>query len=297
MSNKRVKINHSQIQNHSTQNNIIKPTVGTLLFRYENSDLNDELYKPISFAVVKCDIKRRGRNKGIIDTIMCCHVEKIDGSYIYYDNSHVSIFRLNNRGNWFNKNELKIYTYVWDSPLIITANKYAEILSPLIFIKSPPININNNINQYTLDDLTQDKHYYNTIILGDNTITGDKGSHSWGPRGSTTDPIELSFGKSKHHYRFPDGMENLERTENKENLESMENTENLESMENIDKQFVKRTRSTSQPSSFVGITKFNLYGSKQNENDEGNEQKDISTSKNLVILPINNNTISPIKFN
>jgi len=105
------------------RNDIVKPHIGCLLYRKDNvSGKIDQL------VTVATQTKKRGKNNGLIDKATLCHVVKVDGSNVYYNNKQPQCYlSLNNHGSWFSKSTLQRYNYSWDNNQWISDTKPAPL--------------------------------------------------------------------------------------------------------------------------------------------------------------------------
>lgn len=134
----------------SSVSTIIKPQIGSLLYRYTNGEDGH-----LSLVVTELRTKNRGkRNKGIVDDIVCHPVVEIQTAVgisstkvAIYSTDEQYRYTLNNRGNWFSKERLLKYSYQWDEPIKTTiytsdvSQAIDELYDPDFIIRSPPIQV------------------------------------------------------------------------------------------------------------------------------------------------------------
>lgn len=133
---------------------INKPVVGSLLCRITKEShptytktqstqpQSNQSPKTDYFVVVEVRSKKRGNNKGITDGIFFERVIDIkDGVINYNESNYAMILTLTNHGDWWGKDLLKNYDFVWD-PEISENPIIAQFkLSSPLRIPSSPISL------------------------------------------------------------------------------------------------------------------------------------------------------------
>ena len=127
-------------QRGSIERHIIKPTIGCLLKRSPKplKNMEGELHsKNELFVVYKIDYKKRGLNKGIVDSAFLERVSSSEDDKVFYDETDYPLcVTLTNHGNWFSGDQLKQYNFEWDSNISLkdetnTFNSKSNLTFPI----------------------------------------------------------------------------------------------------------------------------------------------------------------------
>lgn len=112
----------------NTQQNIVLPFVGSLLFRTSLKDKTEQAY-----VVVNVRRTNRGKNTDLISSITLYPVNNIIDEYVTYENiaSSKLILNLTNHGNWWTHSKNRTHEYNWnDTPPVKSIEMNKVSISP-----------------------------------------------------------------------------------------------------------------------------------------------------------------------
>ena len=138
----------------SDNKTIVKPNIGSLLLRKGKRSINDNAL----FVVKELDHKKRGNNKGIVDTIILERVISIDDDIVKFAHSnHPLILLLTNHGDWWGKSLLRDYDFEWDPCIedMKTVPKINTHESSKKYEVSPSIKMSTNRNYSSCNNETR----------------------------------------------------------------------------------------------------------------------------------------------
>lgn len=199
---KSIEVKPCLLQNYYQHNNIKtinKPVVGSLLCRIKKNSSQTQLQSHSQssqtnhedgkeyFVVVDVRPKRRGNNKGITDGIFLESVIDVkNGVATYNETDYAMILTLTNHGDWWNKNLLKEYDFIWDPEVdenpMVTQFKLS---SPL----RVPSSIDFGSQNSEADGLFSPSSEGSNISQGKQSLYSEGGRirlHSWQPSSASS---------------------------------------------------------------------------------------------------------------